>query len=244
VRQRFAIIMALAVGCSRSETATSTKPTATAKSAASVAPSASASAPACPEDMRVIPAGTFRPDGTSSPTDVKQFCIDTTEVTVAAYKACSSCSAPEASSLACNSSQSKRDDHPINCVTWAQADAYCKAVSKRLPTDIEWEYAATGSEEKTYPWGNAAAASQLCWHRSPREGTCAVASFESGRSPFGVEDMAGNVREWTATESSDKPGSRVVRGSGWGPDKPVRNGARDGLDPKKSADDLGFRCAK
>lgn len=96
-----------------------------------------------------------------------------------------------------------RENHPINCVDWCTAQAYCVWANGRLPTEAEWEYAGRSVLRRSYPWGTARPNDQLCWSgpRSPmtdRAGTCPVGMFPSGATPEGVMDMLGNVSEWTA----------------------------------------------
>jgi formylglycine-generating enzyme required for sulfatase activity len=156
------------------------------------------------------------------------YCIDRTEVTVAAYTQCVAsghCTAAEErakddSDNLCNGTRADRQNHPVNCVDWDQASAYCALVNKRLPSEAEWEYAARGGDGRTYPWGNEAPsakrlnacgsecravrnrfgvdASVMYEDRDGWEGTAPVGSFQSGVGPFGALDMAGNVWEWTA----------------------------------------------
>jgi formylglycine-generating enzyme required for sulfatase activity len=90
-------------------------------------------------------------------------------------------------------------NHPVYGVTWYGAEAYCRAVGRRLPTEAEWEYAArNGGDRRSYPWGNEF--SELNTNtRIPvdgPQGTSPVGELVAGRTPGGLFDMAGNVAEW------------------------------------------------
>lgn len=93
-------------------------------------------------------------------------------------------------------------------MTWTGADAFCASRGKRLPTSVEWVYAACGVEGIP-PW-TAEAVRAACldrWYSKPKElGTCEVGSRAQDRSPFGVLDMIGNVEEWTSTDGADHTG--------------------------------------
>ena len=243
---------------------------------------ASASAAATSARMVNIPGGTFTmgsPDGAGNPQEhprhrvtVAPFALDLTLVTVGAYRACvgsGACTAagteqhgtpfagPEQNAF-CNGPRTDRDDHPINCVEWSQAVAYCNWAGKRLPSEEEWEYAARGPDDRAYPWGADAPSSRVCWSRvtgddfAHAKGTCPVGAYPAGDSAFGVHDMVGNVWVWTSSVWSpafDKPldpSARVVRGGGWRDSNPseFRSANRNGSDLPDRVINLGFRCAK
>jgi formylglycine-generating enzyme required for sulfatase activity len=208
-----------------------------------------------------IAAGAFEMGSTRSPEEqpvhrvaLRAFEIDATEVTAAEYAECVRAGACEATwdGANCNAGKHERANHPVNCVSWFQADAYCRWRNSRLPSEEEWEYAARGVQAAAYPWGAEPPDPRVCWKRwSPRLGTCPVASFDDGKSPFGLFDMAGNVWEWTASGFSDsyeKPRTtkeRVLRGGGWGDvdASTLSVTARGRAAPNQRGDTHGFRCA-
>ena len=91
--------------------------------------------------------------------------------------------------------------HPAVHVTWFGAEAYCRWTKLRLPTEVEWEKAARGTDARLFPWGNEWHDDFLQWHRDHHpesEPTAEVDAYPAGRSPYGIFQMAGNVAEWCA----------------------------------------------
>ncbi len=189
------------------------------------------------------------------------FWIDKTEVTAAQYRRCvetGACSAPDLGGY-CTYDADGKSDHPINCVDWDQATAYCAWTGRRLPTEAEWEKAARGADGRIYPWGDA-------WdvQTAPRfnfsdkndptgpstdevdDGfatTAPVGRFPAGASPYGALDMAGNVWELVADWYDENTYTTAPRenpiGPGTGSTRVLRGGSW-----KYSADDVraALRC--
>lgn len=198
---------------------------------------------------------------------IAPFELDVTEVTAAEYEACVKAGACEgeatvawegaspavvrAQSRFCTFGRAERADHPMSCVSWDQATRYCAWAGKRLPTEPEWEWAARGPDGRAHPWGDEADRSRLCHGRwTSRKGTCAVGSFPTGASPFGVQDMAGGVWEWTASAYCPYPDlrcsgpERVFRGGGWYIDVIITTTDRGRAVGSERLVEVGFRCAR
>ncbi len=241
--------------------------------------------PACPTGMAEVPGGRFfmgsdddlATEKPSHPVTVSPYCIDATEVTVERFKACSDegrCKAAPTGNAwktlskrdrgvldpICNMKDpAARATHPVNCVDWETASAFCAASGSRLPTEAEWELAARGPDGRRYPWGddepsaklvNACGKECTAWTRArgleqasmyrETDGfptTAPVGSFPAGDSPYGVHDLIGNVWEWTADAYGDYPGTLQVDPRG--PDAPngdrvIRGGGWNG-DSKAAA---------
>ncbi len=182
---------------------------------------------------------------------VNPFKMQRREVTVAEYKKCvdaNKCTAPS-TSTGCNWGKAGRGNHPINCVDYYQATKYCQYRGMRLPTEQEWEFAAKAPDNRVYPWGSATPSNQLCWKGS---GTCVVGGHPAGRSARGLDDMSGNVAEWTASpfcpyqSGGCTTTTRSVRGGGWSLAvvTELQTSSRAGFNKGVRSASIGFRCAK
>jgi formylglycine-generating enzyme required for sulfatase activity len=207
---------------------------------------------------------------------VPSFCIDRHEVTAAAYDACvehGNClKAPQDVHFAgatdaqraafgelCNARREGRAEHPANCVDWSMADNFCRTQGgrlsdggARLPTEAEWEFAARGSGQKTFPWGdeppdatrlNACGSECEAWFAQHKlttrtlysaddgfAGTAPIGSFPKGATREGLVDMAGNVWEWTGDWYGPYPaeGAANPKGAEAGTERVVRGGSFNG----------------
>lgn len=112
-----------------------------------------------------------------------------------------------------------KENHPVVLVSFEDAQAYADWLSFQtgnawqLPSEIQWEKAARGTDGRTFPWGNEFEASRLNSHDKGLFSTTDVNSFPSGNSPFGLTDVAGQVFEWTSTQQNN--GRQIVKGGSW-----------------------------
>jgi hypothetical protein len=154
----------------------------------------------------------------------------------------------------------RQDNHPAECVSWHDAVAYCRWLSDKLgyaiglPTEWEWQQAATGGDRaNNYPWGGEWESKRANTRGSELGRTTAVGLYPRGASPVGALDMSGNVCEWCLNEykSPENIGlggkaRRVVRGGSWGDYQRLARAAyRYNYLPNRRLIDVGFRvrCA-
>lgn len=213
-----------------------------------------------------IPAGEFNmgsESGNSAPSQVHLVYLDAFEigkyeVTNQQYLQCvkaGACSEP----LNGEYKHTEKVKFPVKDVSWFDGDDFCKwnDSNGRLPTEAEWEKSARGTDGRTYPWGEGID-STFANFNSNR--SVPVGSYESGKSPYGVYDMAGNVWEWVAdwydpnyyknspTTNPTGPESgtvRALRGGSWGsPEKDLHSANRGRNLPSVAVNIFGFRCAR
>ena len=219
-----------------------------------------------------IPAGEFvRGNANGFPDErfektiyLDEFYIDQHEVTNRQYSQCveaGRCTLPRlprSVNFGRYYAESSFGNFPVIWVSWNDAADYCSFVGKRLLTEAEWEKAARGGQPQIYPWGDAEPTNQANFDYARRD-VAPTGSFPLDVSPYGVEDMAGNVREWVSdwyqwdyypnAPTQNPPGpatgvTRVLRGGSWN-DAPLylRSTVRKNFLPESFDSNLGFRCA-
>lgn len=214
--------------------------------------------------MRLVPAGEFimgsddemaRDAQPAHTVSLPDFYMDLYEVTRVRYKDCidaGTCS--DNLNIPNFEDYFKDSNFPMSGLNWEQAKAYCEWRGARLPGEAEWEKAARGTDGRTYPWGEEY---DPAYFQTQAGGPHEVGSYEKGKSPYGMYDMAGNGWEWTADPLTVYPGNqgdhsyyretdRVLRGGSWDhPDRYiVSTWYRFASNMGDNSGYIGFRCAK
>lgn len=222
--------------------------------------------------MVYVPAGEFEMGNAAGEDDEKplrqvyldDYWIDKYEVTNWHYERCVSegaCIEPA------QTGSSQQDDYyynpdfsrnPVIHVSWYQARDYCQWAGGDLPTEAQWEKAARGVDGRVYPWGNNNPDSARANFDQNTGDTMGTGWFERGESPYGAQDMAGNVWEWVLdwygpydpadTNNPLGPNTgefKVFRGGSWKDNAwDLRTTSRYAYEPSSSDyNTLGFRCA-
>jgi len=217
-----------------------------------------------------VPAGEFTMGNDSDSNDEKPvhtvtldaFWIDKTEVTNAMYVRCMDagmCKLPSDTTFYDDPSYA---NHPVVYVSWDQAIEYCTWAERRLPTEAEWEKAASWDAKNqtkyVYPWGNDAPNNNLLNYNNAVGDTTDVGKYSDGASPYGALDMAGNVWEWVSSlylpypyeandgrENLTSSDARVLRGGSWNYDSYEVRSARRNWNSSTATDNyFGFRCSR
>ena len=159
--------------------------------------------------------------------------------------------------------QSGYENHPMTDVTWFGAWGYCKYFETRLPTELEWEKAARGADERPFPWGDEIQRGNANFYssRDPFEDMSSFGSrtspvgFYNGQtydgfqtldsaSPYGLYDMAGNVWQWTG-DVYEGMHYRFMRGGSKDTyDMDLRIWVRNKATPTYFSPGVGFRCVR
>lgn len=170
-----------------------------------------------------------------------------------------------------NQYEAIREHHPVVFVNWWEAEAWCNWAGRRLPTEAEWERAASTESngvceahtKRTYPWGEDAPSAATANLDSLRGACVDVGALPESDSPFGCRQMVGNVWEWTASDFYPFPGylvdrpysqyscasfgyHKVLRGGSWATcSRLIRNTWRNFFLPHRNDILAGFRsCAR
>jgi formylglycine-generating enzyme required for sulfatase activity len=223
-------------------------------------------------EMVQIPEGPFTMGSNDGDPDeapehqvfLKGFFLDRKEVTQAEYMRFAKMtkrSIPRIEVFEDDQSKLLQPEFAAMSVSWDDAAAYCKWAGKRLPTEAEWEKAGRGEGKKKYPWGDkfAVNAANVDGSEDGYKYLAPPGSFETGRSPYGLYDMTGNVAEWVVDsydegyykkspyrdpKGPDNADLKVVRGGSWREtEQNARISKRFAAKHWRADITIGIRCA-
>ncbi|MHC4547925.1 MAG: formylglycine-generating enzyme family protein [Planctomycetota bacterium] len=196
--------------------------------------------------MQLVPAGTFVYGVNGKEVFLDSFYIDMMPVTNAEYLRFARETGYRPPRYT-DDDRLNQANQPVVGISYGDALQYARWAGKDLPTEFQWEKAARGTDGRPYPWGNdPPGASDACFGQDPVEG----APLPVGRalrnvSPFGVQDMCGNVWEWTSSIFGKGSEFRVVRGGCYNDSIPfLALYYRLEAHPKDKCEAIGFRCVK
>lgn len=204
-----ALLLLAAGGCGRKEVRAEVSVATTSTPTPTPTPTPDLADAAAPDDMPLVPAGTFTMGADAGGQDdehpahtvtVAAFYLDRTEVTNARWDECVAAETCHPKSDAVRSAHSDFNGpaQPVTGVSWDDARAYCAWRGKRLPREAEFERAVRGSDGRRFPWGNAPPTRERTVFSTGRPED--VGTHPAGRGPYGHDDLAGNVWEWMDDE--------------------------------------------
>jgi formylglycine-generating enzyme required for sulfatase activity len=188
--------------------------------------------------------------------EVDGFLVQENAVTMEAWRVFQDINpGPESENLWIDNESFNGPQQPVIGVTWAQVAAYASWLSRlqpgyRLPTETEWEVFGRAGSDGKYPWGNQAPGPTLAKYRNTGStSTADVRSFAHGKNAFGLWDIAGNVWEWTNSETEHilggKTGWKAVKGGAWtSTPAELRLSNHRAMDPGVGRSDVGFRLVR
>jgi formylglycine-generating enzyme required for sulfatase activity len=222
-------------------------------------------------EMAIVPAGEFLMGSDDRGSDderparsvaLDEFLIDRYEVTNGQYRQCVEAAVcqqprePGSFTRALYFEDTQFDNYPVIYVSWNEAVKFCEWREARLPTEAEWEKAARGTDGRVYPWGEDINC-ELTNYANCSGDTAAAGANPGDLSPYGVYDMAGNVRELVDDWYNAYPGGdpdfsedygethKVVRGGSYDSDaSAARTTNRAVFTPENLNHRVGFRCAR
>ena len=222
-------------------------------------------------EMILVPAGSFQMGRERRSVYLDAFYMDATPVTnkdyitfveITGYRPTDEGSGRFLSHMHARKIPKGKELHPVVFISYRDASAYAAWAGKRLPTEAEWEKAARGADGRKYPWGRLEPSALTANYGKMHGDTIAVGSLPDGASPYGIQDLAGNVWEWCSDYDDPSfysdgppnnprntrggPKSRLVMRGGsymYGPGS-LRTYSRTSFEAHYRFGDGGFRCVR